>query len=219
MMSWRWTGRPGVLQSMESQRVGHNWATELSLCCTINYHKSLEKSVIIQNSFADLKHWKETGGSVAKNPPASAGDTGDPGSICGSGRSSGEGNGNPLQCCCLENFIDRDAWRTTVHRVAKCQTQLSTVHIFNYLLPWRLSFTRSQKIAVLLRAKISEKLLCYLLGWNIQWYYKGREKVNDMLLLHAKWQEDKVLGYVSLPQHFFFLSRKGGKQRIRKHNS
>ena len=200
-----------------------NW-TELILYCKLS-----QKPREIHNYtkfFCRLKHWKEIGSKetvvkkiVVEKPPANAGDTGDPGSICGSGRSSGEENGNLLQCCCLENSTDREAWQTTVHRVTKCQTQLSTVHIFNYLLPWRLSLTRSQKIAVLLRAKISEKLLCYLLEWNIQWYYKGREKVNDMLLLHTKWQEDKVLGYVSAASALFFLSRKGGKQRIRKHNS
>ena len=44
---------------------------------------------------------------------------GDPGSIPGSGRSPGEGNGNPLQYSCLENSMDRGAWRATVHGVAK----------------------------------------------------------------------------------------------------
>ena len=57
---------------------------------------------------------------VAKNPPANA----DVGSIPGSGRSPGEGNGNPLQYSCLENPIDRGAWRAIVHGVAKSQTQL-----------------------------------------------------------------------------------------------
>ena len=47
------------------------------------------------------------GGSVVKDPPANAGDTG---SILGSGRSPGEGNGNPLQHSCLENPMDREAW-------------------------------------------------------------------------------------------------------------
>ena len=49
-------------------------------------------------------------GSVVKNPPANAGDTGDVGSIPGSERSFGEGNGNPLQCSCLENPMDGGAW-------------------------------------------------------------------------------------------------------------
>ena len=53
---------------------------------------------------------------VVKNPPANAGDAG---LILGSGRSSGEGNGNPLQYSCLENPMDRGAWRATVHGAAE----------------------------------------------------------------------------------------------------
>ena len=56
------------------------------------------------------------GGSVVKNLPANAGDAGP---IPGSGRSSGGGNGNPLQYSCLGNPMDRGAWRATVHGVAK----------------------------------------------------------------------------------------------------
>ena len=59
------------------------------------------------------------GGSVVKNPPASTGDTGDMGSILGSGRSPGGGNGNSLQFSCLENPMDRGAWQVTVHGVTK----------------------------------------------------------------------------------------------------
>ena len=56
------------------------------------------------------------GGSVVNNPPVSAGDAG---SIPGSGRSLGVGNGNPLQYFCLGNLMDRGAWWATVHRVRK----------------------------------------------------------------------------------------------------
>ena len=59
---------------------------------------------------------------MVKNPPANAGDSGDTGSIPGLGRSPGEGNGNPLQYSCLENSMDREAWRATVHGAAKNQT-------------------------------------------------------------------------------------------------
>ena len=59
-----------------------------------------------------------------KNLPANAGDVGDVGSIPGSGRSPGGGNGNPLQYSCLKNPSDRGAWQATVHRAAKSQTQL-----------------------------------------------------------------------------------------------
>ena len=63
-------------------------------------------------------------GSVVKNSPANAGDMKDVGLIPGLGRPPGEGHGNPLQYSCLENPIDRGAWRATVHGVMKSQTQL-----------------------------------------------------------------------------------------------
>ena len=56
---------------------------------------------------------------MVKNPPASAGDVG---SIPGSGRLPGEGNGPPLQSSCLGNPMDREAWQATVQGVAKSQT-------------------------------------------------------------------------------------------------
>ena len=62
---------------------------------------------------------------MLKNPPANAGDIGNVGSIPRWGRSPGEGNGNPLQYSCLEDPMDRGAWRATVHGVAKSQTRLT----------------------------------------------------------------------------------------------
>ena len=50
----------------------------------------------------------------------------DPGSIPGSGRSPGEGHGNPLQYSCLENCMDRGAWWATVHGVARVGHGLAT---------------------------------------------------------------------------------------------
>ena len=61
-------------------------------------------------------------GSVVKSPPANAGDAD---SVPGSGRSPGGGNGNMLQCSCLENPMDRGTWQAAVHRVTKSWTQLS----------------------------------------------------------------------------------------------
>ena len=51
---------------------------------------------------------------------------GDPGSIPGSRRSPGEGNGNPFQYSCLENLMDRGAWRATVHGVTRVGYDLAT---------------------------------------------------------------------------------------------
>ena len=68
------------------------------------------------------------GGSEGKASACSAGDLG---SIPGSGRSPGEGNGNPLEYFCLENSMDGGAWWATVHGVAKSWTRLSD---FTFLL-------------------------------------------------------------------------------------
>ena len=71
------------------------------------------------------------GGSEVK---VSVCNTGDPGLIPGSGRSPGEGNGNPLQDSCLENPMDREVWWATVHGVAKSRTRLSDLTYLGYML-------------------------------------------------------------------------------------
>ena len=71
------------------------------------------------------------GGSEVK---VSACNVGDLGSIPGSGRSPGEGNGNPLQYFCLENPMDGRAWWATVHGVAKIRTRLSDFTFTLYFL-------------------------------------------------------------------------------------
>ena len=68
---------------------------------------------------------------VVKNPPAKAGDIRDAGSIPGLERFPGGGHCNPLQYSCLENPMDRRAWRATVHRVVKNRTQLSDCHFLS----------------------------------------------------------------------------------------
>ena len=105
-LAWRipWTEEPGGLQSMGSRRVGHHWAT--------NHFLTL-----------GLPWWcLQCGRFPGKE---SACNVGDPGLIPRWGRCPGGGNGNALQYSCLENPMDRGAWRATVHGVAKSQTQLS----------------------------------------------------------------------------------------------
>ena len=58
-------------------------------------------------------------GSVVKNPPVNAGNTGGVGLIPGSGRSPGEEHGNPLQYSCLENSMYERAWQAMVHGVTE----------------------------------------------------------------------------------------------------
>ena len=80
----------------------------MGMCCS---HFSLtivpERRIYVQHSVA------------VKKPNANAGDTGDTGSIPGSGRSPRGGNGNQLQDSCLENPMDRGAWQATIHGIAK----------------------------------------------------------------------------------------------------
>ena len=80
-------------------------------------------AVIILSSKLQIKGQKGfPGGSMGKESTYSEGDTGDMGSIPGSGKSPGGGHGNPLQYSCLENPMDRGAWQATVHGVKKSQT-------------------------------------------------------------------------------------------------
>ena len=81
------------------------------------YHSSL---------FSSLKHPRASQITlVVKNLPANAGEAEDTSLIPGSGRSPGVGNGNPLQCSCLEDLMDRGVWWAIVHGVAKSHTWLN----------------------------------------------------------------------------------------------
>ena len=77
-------------------------------------------------SLVELRHRSPQdfpGSSVVKNPPAKAGGIRDMGSVAGSGRSPGGGDGSSLQYSGLENPMDRGVWQATVHRVAQSWTQ------------------------------------------------------------------------------------------------
>ena len=120
---WR-TGKPGMLQSMGSQRVRHCLATEQQLLLGIS------KKITLGPRLLSQYHWRSLitgvgfpGGSDSK---ASACNAGDPGFIPGLEGSPGEGNGNRLHYSCQEYSMDREAWWTTVHGVTKSQTRLST---------------------------------------------------------------------------------------------
>ena len=95
--SWWWTGKPGVLQSIGSQRVGHDWAIELN--------------------WTEGPQWDFPGGMRVKGSHADAAVVRDSGSIPASARFPGGGHGNPLQDSCLENPMDRGVWLAIVFRV------------------------------------------------------------------------------------------------------
>ena len=81
--------------------------------------------VSLQNWYIVSCMWDSVcvcGGTSGKEPACQCRGHRDGGLIPGSGRSPGEGNGNPLQCSCLENPMDRGAWRATVHGVTESET-------------------------------------------------------------------------------------------------
>ena len=96
--SWWWTGGPGVLWFMGSQRVGHDWATELNWTDTQGMTSLVTQQLRICHH--SRRHRRR-------------------GSIPGSGRSPGGGLGSPPQYFCLENPMGRGAWRAPVHGVAE----------------------------------------------------------------------------------------------------
>ena len=120
--SWAWQPTPIFLprESPWAEEFGRLWSVGSQKNWT--WLRGQTIVTILQKGVRDVKLiWEGfPGGSDSKT---SACNSGDPGLILGSGRhpssSPGEGNGNPLQYSCLENPMDRGAWRTTVHRVTK----------------------------------------------------------------------------------------------------
>ena len=79
---------------------------------------------------------------MVKNPPANLAELS---SIPGLGRSLGEGNGNPLQYSCLENPIDREGWKATVHWISKNWTQIKGISTHAHIAS---KFSRSLEIMI-----------------------------------------------------------------------
>ena len=124
---------PGGLPSMGSHRVGHDWSN----LAAAEMEAGKEEETAKRNqrecdsfSWPLLILWDHSWwhlgfphSSVGKESPCSAGELG---LIPGSGRSPGEGNGNPLHCSCLGNPMDRAAWQATVHGVTRVGHDLPT---------------------------------------------------------------------------------------------
>ena len=119
---------------------------------------------------------------VVKNSPASAEEVRGVGLIPGSGGSPGGWHGNPLQCPCLENSMDRRAWWTEVHRATKNQTWLKLVktyftHLFyKYLLRpwWAYSILGSKK----LWSEQDRSLLPWSLQYSVQRQSANKEAIS-----------------------------------------
>ena len=146
-----WTEESGGLQSMGSQRVGHNWATNAVLqkkgncqdhfwvCVNYCYYSLINmQSCKMGHAHTQDTHkyvevwgqvfnkyvevWGLPGGSDGKESAHNAGDLG---LIPELGRFPGKGNVYPLQYSCLQNPMDRGDWQAVIHGVAKSWTWLS----------------------------------------------------------------------------------------------
>ena len=121
----------------------------------------LRATLLLNRNNYHLLHFTEFGFSGGSEVKASACNAGDVGSIPGSGRSPGEGNGNPLQYSCLENPMDGGAWWARVHGVAQSRTRLSN---FTFTFIW---YSRRDKAKTQMYWYLIQKLYQFILnmGW------------------------------------------------------
>ena len=121
-LAWKipWTEEPGGLQSMGSRRVRHNWATSLSLFTFLHWRRKWQPTPVL---LPGKSHgWRSL---VGCNPwGREESDTTERLHFHFSLSCIGEGNGNPLQCSCLENLRDSGAWWAAIYGVAQSRTQL-----------------------------------------------------------------------------------------------
>ena len=101
------------------------------------------------------------------------------GSIPGSGRSPGEGDGNPLQCSCLENPMDRGAWRATVHAVVQSQTRLKQCNMALHMC----SAQRNQTVIFVFHDDIKNIYIVVQLTYNIV-FISDVQKSESVIHIH-----------------------------------
>ena len=124
-------------------------------------------------------------------PKASACNAGDLGSVLGSGRSPGEGNGNPLQYSCLENPMDGGAWWATVHGVTKSRTWLSDFTFtyisntgFSCIFSRNPKFPKSSVHTYLFQRTFQVFVLPSSQGWILNRWFT----LNSIIFSHISWQ-------------------------------
>ena len=121
-LAWKipWTEEPGRLQSMGSWRVGHDWATSLSLFTFMHWRRKWQPTLVFlpgesqgQGSLVGCHLWVLTESDMTEWLHF------DFSLSC-----IGEGNGNPLQCSCLESPRDGGAWWAAIYGFAQSRTRL-----------------------------------------------------------------------------------------------
>ena len=121
-LAWKipWMEKPGRLQSMGSLRVGHDWATSVSLFTFMHWRRKWQPTPVFlpgesqgRGNLVGCRLWGRWGSDMTERLHFHFS------LLC-----IGEGNGNPLQCSCLENPRDGEAWWAAVYGVAQSRTWL-----------------------------------------------------------------------------------------------
>ena len=121
-LAWKipWMEEPGRLQSIGSLRVGHDWATSLSLITCMHWRRKWQPTPVFlpgesqgRRSLVGCCRWGRTESDTTERLHFHF-----------SLACIGKGNGNPLKCCCLENPRDGGAWWAALYGVAQSWTQL-----------------------------------------------------------------------------------------------
>ena len=132
-IAWKipWMEEPGRLQSMGSLRVGHDWATSLSLFTFMHWRRKWQPTPMF------LPGESQGRGSLVGCSPwgRKESDTTERLHFHFSLSCIGEGNGNPFQCSCLENPRDGVAWWAAVYGVAQSRTRLKQLSSSSMCLP------------------------------------------------------------------------------------
>ena len=146
-LAWKipWTEEPGRLQSMGSQRVRHDWVTSLSLFTFMHWRRKWQPTPVFLpgesqgwGSLVGCRLWGRTELDTTERLHFHF-----------SLLHIGEGNGNPLQCSCLENPRDGRAWWAAIYGVAKSQTWLKRLSRLSSMnLKWYISIFAKQKSAI-----------------------------------------------------------------------
>ena len=131
----RWMKLEPIIQSEVSQKAKHQYSILTHIYGiqkdgNNNLVCETAKETQMYRSFLIIHLWGFHRSSDGRESACNAGDSG---LIPGRGRSPGEGNSNPLQYSCLENFKNKGVWRATVPGFATSLTQLSSLHLFTSL--------------------------------------------------------------------------------------
>ena len=149
--------------------------------------------------------WASQVALVAKNLPANAGNRGVMGSIPGSERSPGEGNGTPLQYSWLENPTDRGAWQAAVRRVAKSRTRLQRLGtVISPSFAFSCSSFAWRITSVVLPVPCS--LFCFCVFWNPHCRKKVTCFLRHFCLCHRSYSSDIATFICLYPGCFFRLT-------------